>query len=91
MITKWKILDHLQNNKTTFRFWTNNEDTDIDYAEYLISKYVSIFGYDTDGIIKLKFDDEVFFEIITTLPFSIFKKNNDFFKFISLNDLTSAY
>lgn len=87
MITKWITLNPLKDNTTTFRFWCDNKDTDLDFAEYLVSKYVSDFGYVTKGLIKIKKEtDNLYFEIITTLPFSVFKKNNDFFEFVAVSD-----
>lgn len=87
MITKWKALKNKVDNTTTFRFWSIMEQTDLEIAEYLISKYVSNFGYNTNGLIKIKLeDDNVFYEIITTLPFSVFKRNNNFFDFVAVSD-----
>lgn len=87
MITKWITLDPLKDNTTTFRFWCDNKDTDLDFAEYLVSKYVSDFGCETKGLIKIKKEtDSLYFEIITTLPFSVFTKNNDFFEFVAVSD-----
>ena len=87
MITKWITLDPLKNNTTTFRFWCDNEKNDLELAQKLISKYAYEFGYESEGLIKIKMEsDSVFFEIITTLPFSVFQKNNDFFEFVAVSD-----
>ena len=87
MITKWTTLDPLNDNTTTFRFWCDDEETDLDIAQYFVRKYVGSFGYRSAGLIKIKYDkDNVFYEIITTLPFNIFQKNNDFFEFIAVSD-----
>ena len=87
MITKWITLDPLKNNTTTFRFWCDNKDTDLDFAEYLVDKYVLEFGYKTNGLVKIKLErGNLYYEIITTLPFSVFQKNNDFFEFVAVSD-----
>lgn len=87
MIIKWKAINHITERTTTFRFWGDNEDTDLDFAEYLVSKYVSDFGYKTDGLIKIKLEDnDMFYEIITSLPFSVFRRNNDFYDFVAVSD-----
>ena len=68
---------------------TDSEDNDLDLANYLIGKYLlgMGLGYKINGLIKIKMeDDNVFYEIITSLPFSIFKKNNDFFDFVAVSD-----
>ncbi|MDD3123266.1 MAG: hypothetical protein PHC62_07140 [Candidatus Izemoplasmatales bacterium] len=86
MITKWKVIDPIKNNTTTFRFWCENETTDLELAEYLIGKYILGFGYETNGLIKIKMEDEIYYEIMTTLPFSLFQKNNDFNDFVAVSN-----
>jgi len=87
MIKKWKTLNNKLDNTTTFRFWCSLEELDLEIAEYLVNKYVSDFGYKTKGLIKIKLeDDDMFYEIITTLPFSVFQENNDFFEFVAVSD-----
>lgn len=87
MITKWKTLDNKVDYTTTFRFWCDEELADLDFAEYLVNKYVSGFGYNTKGLIKIKLEkDNLYYEIITTLPYKTFKKNNDFFEFVAVSD-----
>lgn len=86
MIKKWKALNNKVDNTTTFRFWCSNEEIDLEIAEYLISKYVSDFGCETNGLVKIKLeDDNLHYEINTTLPFSTFEKNNNFFEFVAVN------
>ena len=87
MIKKWKALYNKVDNTTTFRFWYSNEEIDLGIAEYLISKYVSDFGCETNGLVKIKLErGNLYYEIITTLPFSVFKRNNNFFEFIAVGD-----
>jgi hypothetical protein len=87
MITKWKILDPLHDNTTTFRFWCDDENRDLDLADLLVNKYVNEFGYKSNGLIKIKYNfQEIFFEIITNLPYKIYRKNNNFFEFVPVND-----
>ena len=86
MITKWKIIDPLFNNMTTFRFWCDDEPNDLDLADYLIKKYVEQWGYQTKGLIKIVYNEgNTFFEMITTLPFDNYTENNDFFEFKAVN------
>ena len=86
MITNWTILDPLGENTTTFRFMCNDEENDLKLAEYLIKKYIGLWGFTTEGLIKIVYDEgNIFYEIITTLPFSTYLKNNDFFEFEAEN------
>lgn len=87
MITKWKILDPLFDNTTTFRFWCDNEENDLDTAKRFVGKYVDIWGFKTNGLIKIKYDKHnVFYEIITSLPYTLYKENNNFFEFFAVSD-----
>ena len=86
MITKWKIIDPFGDNTTTFRFWCNDESSDLNTGSDLVDKYTALWGYKSEGLIKIVYDEgNIFYEIITTLPFSTYLKNNDFFEFEAEN------
>ena len=86
MITNWTILDPLLDNTTTFRFKCNDEENDLELAEYLIKIYVGLWGYNTKGTIKIIYDaGTIFYDCITTLPYTTYKENNDFFEFEAEN------
>lgn len=87
MITNWTILDPLLDNTTTFRFKCNDEENDLELAEYLIKIYVGLWGYNTKGTIKIIYDaGTIFYDCITTLPFSTYLENNDFYEFEAVSD-----
>lgn len=79
MIKKWKVID-IGDNLTVFRTWIDEKE-DLDFAGFIIETYVNQWGYSIDGIIKIALHNDTFYDIITTLPFTEYQQNNNFFEF----------